>query len=311
MQPTANGLVPHGELAQCIAPLLAPFEARGLKWQVQSLSPLLDSANMQPEHWNQLAESVIKHVQSNAVILIHGTDSMAYTASALSFLLHQRIDKPVILTGSQYPLGYEGGDAQSNFVEAVEHSTALSNGIFVSFAGQLILGARSVKVDANGLAAFAAPKQQTMQVNSTAIGFDFTQPRRPFEDINVWVLKITPALSLKQITTILDNKPDAIILEVYGVGTLADQNIELIKSLKNASTEGTLLLAVTQCHAGGVDLDVYAISQALHDIEVIDGKDMTTEAALTKIMVLLHLGYPKSMIRTLMPRNICGELTDA
>ena len=310
MQATANGLIPSEDLESQIAPLLTEFEAQGLTWQVQSLSPLLDSANIRPQHWGEIAERIVNANKFNAVLIIHGTDSMAYTASAITFLLHQRITFPVVLTGAQYPISVEGSDAPANFVEAVEHCTKLADGVHLSFAGQCINGARSAKVDASALAAFGAPKKSSMVVRRTAIGFDFTQDVRDWGDLNICVIRVTPTLGVKHATAIVNSKPDAIILEVYGVGTLPDQDQTLLGAFDKAVKSGTIIVAVTQCAAGALDLDVYAAGQPLRQLQVINGGDMTTEAALAKVTVLLHLGYPEAMIRTLLSRNICGEMTD-
>lgn len=310
MQASAKGFIPSENLVSQLVALLPEFEAQGLTWQVQLLSPLLDSANIQPKHWGEIADKIANAQGVDAVLVIHGTDSMAYTASALSFLLHQRIEFPVVLTGSQYPIGIQDSDAVSNFVEAVDQCMSLVEGVHVSFAGQCISGARSAKIDANALTAFGAPKQATMAVKSTAIGFDFTQDKRDWNDLNVGVIRVSPSLQSKQITAIAETKPDAIILEVYGVGTLPDQDETLLKAFENAVNQGTIIIAVTQCADGELDFDVYATGQILQQLKVINGYDLTTEAALTKVMVLLHLGYSEAMIRTLMSRNICGEMTD-
>ncbi|MFT5259874.1 MAG: L-asparaginase [Saprospiraceae bacterium] len=308
MQQTERGLAPSGNLTERIAPILQPYEDQDISWQVQSLSPLLDSANMQGKYWVQMADLIVAAPDADAVLLIHGTDSMAYTASALTYLLHQRFALPLIITGSQFPLGTENGDAEGNLKNAIEHCIETETGVFVSFAGELIPGARSSKINANALVAFGAPKHETMQAQTTAIGFDFTQDKRSFIDLNIGVIRITPALNVKQVDALLSSPLDALILEGYGVGTLPEQNVELVAALESANKAGTIIMAITQCHGGHVDLGLYATSQAMLKINAINGGDMTVEAALTKLMVLHYLGYPKNMIRTLAERNICGEM---
>jgi L-asparaginase len=145
MQQTERGLAPSGNLTERIAPILQPYEDQDISWQVQSLSPLLDSANMQGKYWVQMADLIVAAPDADAVLLIHGTDSMAYTASALTYLLHQRFALPLIITGSQFPLGTENGDAEGNLKNAIEHCIETETGVFVSFAGELIPGARSSK----------------------------------------------------------------------------------------------------------------------------------------------------------------------
>ncbi len=312
MQAGAQGLevASSQALITKLQPLMKPFEANDLNWQLQSLDPLLDSANMQMEHWSQLCKLVLDAEGHDCTLIIHGTDSMAYSAAALTFLLHQRYDKTVVLTGSQYPLGFADSDAESNFSEAVQHCLDAPQGVHLSFAGALLHGARAVKADANGLQAFAAPKATTMQTQPSSIGFDFELRKRPFANLNIVVLTVTPALTLIQLQAVLASRPDALILRVYGVGTLPDQNPAILMALSEAHKAGTVLLGVTQCAAGQMDFSQYQAGHTLLEAGVINGRDLTLEAALAKLAVLLHLGYPHEMIRTLVARNLCGEMNN-
>lgn len=280
-----------------------------IAWSLTECTPLLDSANIQPTDWEQMAELCVEHQQADAVIIVHGTDTLAYTSSALAFLL-QGIDVPVIVTGAQKPLEAQGSDALDNLAGALLEAQQAQPGVWVYFNRRLMPGARAVKKDAIGFAGFDAPRLSTSFAQGATTQIDWQANRRPWDSIAVSCVQMVPGYRSSHLRALLITRPDALVLSLYGLGTLADQNRSLLDELRAAQKQGIVVAAISQCYVGRVDFSAYATASKLARMGVLNGRDITLEAAYTKLMVLFRLGYPIRQIKALFGQNTCYEMSD-
>jgi L-asparaginase len=295
----------------------------GLAFSVFSFETPIDSSNVQPEHWQLMAQLISEQYESHdGFVILHGTDTMAYTASALSFML-ENLNKPVILTGAQLPISEPRSDARENLITALEIASAKHNGkavvpeVCIYFDYQLLRGNRSKKVESMQFDAFDSGNYPALAKAGVKIDYNFTAIRTPgnlplklhtkFES-NVAVLKLFPGIA-KQVVRATFGIPGlkAVILETYGSGN-APTLTWLLEELQRASDGGILVLNISQCPGGMVIQGKYATSRELERIGVISGADMTTEAAVTKMMILLGQFNP-AIACTMIQRNLAGELT--
>lgn len=280
----------------------------------------IDSSNVQPQFWVELAEIVEKkYPRYDGFIILHGTDTMAYTASALSFML-ENLSKPVILTGSQLPLGAIRTDARRNLITSIE----LAAGeipipeVCIYFSSQLYRGNRSEKYTSSKFDAFQSSNYPVLaetgvhvEYNSKAILKTPSKPLRVHKklDTNIALIKIYPGIHLDVIEAMLKTKNlKALVLETFGSGN-APTHKDFIRILKNGIKRGILIVNVSQCSGGAVEQGKYETSLHLKEIGVISGGDMTTEAALTKTMFLLGQKLPSEEIRKLLMKDLRGELS--
>jgi L-asparaginase len=322
MTPTADGYVPApGYLAEQIRAM--PELASDLMPEVDihEYSPLLDSANMTPADWYKIASDIGSHYkQYDGFIVLHGTDTMAYTASALAFML-QGLRKPVILTGSQIPLCEVRNDARANIITAL---TIAANfdipEVCLCFGNQLLRGCRSVKLSADGLDAFASPNLPPLGEIGVdiRINWELTQPAPPVDSIlrvhelipvSIGALPLWPGISAEVVRNFLQPPLKGLILKAYGVGNGPTNNREFLSALEEAASRGAVIVDCTQCLRGSVHLEDYATGSALAKVGVISGFDMTTEAALAKLAYLFSQNLSVDEIRRLMQTNLRGELT--
>jgi lysophospholipase len=315
---TALPALPGGKLAP--GGVTMPLWSGGarVRYDVLAYEPLLDSSNMGVEHWVRLAEDVARfHGAYDAFVVLHGTDTMAWTASALSFML-EGLDKPVILTGSQIPLVHVRNDAVSNLLGALmmaAHGGVPEVGLW--FHHRLLRGNRARKVDAAGFDAF-----QSANVGPLAeLGVDLhlhadrVRPKppesfrvRPITRRNVATLRVFPGLTRAILSNVLAPPLEGLVLETYGSGNVPDRDRDLLDALAEASARGVVIVNVTQCARGAVT-DDYAAGRVLREVGVVPGADMTTEAALTKLAWLLSLGLGREEIASALGQDLRGELT--
>lgn len=324
MDPVSNSLIPFQfkDIYQQL-PMLSLVEA---ELSFKDLLPLIDSSDTDPDFWLRLANAIAEdYDRFDGFVVLHGTDTMAYTASALSFLL-ENLAKPVILTGSQLPLGVLRTDGRRNILNAIEFAAARHDGypivreVCVCFQNTLYRGNRTYKGDATKFNAFHSPNYPKLAEVGTYIEYhkhfllspdpnkQFTVHR--FLDNNVAVVKIFPGMNNALLENIV-NTPNlrAIVLESFGVGN-APTNNAFISVLKKAISKGIIIVNITQCKNGGsVEMGKYLTSKHLSDIGVLSGHDLTTEAAVTKLMFLLGNYSDKDKIINLMEVPLCGELT--
>lgn len=319
MVPSDRGYVPSTELDRLMAAKMPELGTEAMPdFELRRYDPPIDSANAAPEHWYVLAEMIAGlEAGVDGVVVIHGTDTLAYSASALSFLLAE-CEKPVILTGAQIPLHEVRNDAHGNLLSAMLLAAlGQATEVCVCFGPRLLRGNRTTKVRSTALDAFDSPDHPPLADLGTEIRFrDATLPPRPawlvrpdYRDIDIAVLPIFPGVKPGLLESVLASGVRGLVLESYGAGTAPDRDRALMRAIRDAVDAGIVVVSVSQCLEGRVSLGTYAAGQALADAGVIGGHDMTREAAFTKLHCLTALGFDSDTVRLRLRRNLRGELT--
>lgn len=318
---------------------LVPFDFSGISDEVPELrkfacridnytfNPLIDSSDVEPTLWQQLAELIKNRYDDyDGFVILHGTDTMAYSASALSFML-DGLGKPVIFTGSQLPIGRPRTDGKENLISSVEIATAkdadgraLVPEVCIFFNSQLLRGNRSTKVNATGFDAFTSPNYPALanaginiKYNSRLIHYGSGKKRHL--DINtkldtrVSILKIHPGITEQVVKDImLGSQTRAVILETYGSGNAISRDW-FLDIIKESVKMGKIVLNVTQCMCGDVDMSLYATGKSLMNLGVVSGFDSTTEAALGKLFYLMGSSDDNEQVKRLLEKNLKGEIS--
>ena len=282
------------------------------------LDPPIDSANATPDSWRQIASILFQRRSDHAgFVVLHGTDTMAYTSSALSFLLPS-FGKPVVVTGSQIPIARIRSDGRQNFIGALE--VAADGGIpevTLLFGETLLRGNRAMKVDASGLDAFDSPRFPPLAdigigivVNHQAVRAGEGDPRLTAGELgNVASVRLFPGFSASILANICQPPLQGLVIEAYGAGNGPSEDREFLAAIESATAAGVVVVIVTQCVRGSVQPGAYATGSALIRAGAVPGFDMTCEAALTKLAVLLGEGHDASTVAELMQQDLAGELT--
>ena len=297
-------------------PELKRFNYRISSYQ---FNPPIDSSDMEPTLWAKLVK-IIHYNYNNfdGFVILHGTDTMAYTASALSFML-ENLSKPVILTGSQLPIGVLRTDGKENLITSIEiaaakhpDGTAIVPEVCIFFENHLLRGNRTTKINAENFNAFRSYNYPTLATDYDRIRkADPKTPMHPHYvfDTNVVILTIFPGIQENIVKTVL-NTPGlrAVVLKTYGSGN-APQKPWFIQLLKEATQRGIVIVNISQCSTGMVEMARYETGLHLLDAGVISGYDATVESVLTKLMFLLGHGLSPREVRNEMSRSIAGEFT--
>ncbi len=298
----------------------------GAEIETANFERAIDSSDMMPSHWALLVDIIeANYSRYSGFVILHGTDTMAFTASALSFML-RGLSKPVILTGSQLPLGAIRTDAKENLITAIEIAAAtdpsgapLVSEVCIYFHDQLLRGNRASKASANSLTAFVSSNYPVLADTGTDIAYhrEFLRrptPREAFEpwrkmDSGIVILSLFPGLQREAVAPVLESdRVSGIIFRTFGSGN-APHNGWLVDSLRSAVAAGKTIVNITQCATGSVEMERYETGRQLLDAGVVSGHDSTVEAALTKLMYLMGRRLPQSEIRRLMNTDLRGEVT--
>ncbi len=303
---------------------LPELEMLDFEVETQTFSPPIDSSNMTPATWLNLVEIIENNYKSyDGFVVLHGTDTMAYTASALSFLFHN-LSKPVVFTGSQLPMGTLRTDGKENLITALQIAADNQNGVAtvpevcIFFQSKLFRGNRTTKFNAENLTAFRSDNYP--QLADVGIHIKYNYPYIRYAgtngdffaskniDNNVALLKIFPGITRSVMHNIL-TAPDlhGVVLETFGSGN-APTFKWFLDEIKLAIARGIIVVNVTQCLGGGVEMDRYATGAELIDIGVFSGRDGTTEATLTKLMYLLG-NYDRNEIERRLQKSLRGEIS--
>lgn len=285
---------------------------------VENIIPFnIDSSNFTVNDWKILANLIIENQHNfDGFVIIHGTDTMAYTASALSFMLLD-FPKPIILTGAQSPLANIRNDARSNLINAVEIATTDLQEVGIFFGIHLFRGNRASKISTSSYNAFTSPNFPPLAEVGMDINFhiSFKKSRKkfkPFFDFypSVMTLRVIPGFSHSYLESILDSYVKGIIIEGYGAGNVPIGEESLLPFIEEAVKRNKVVAITTQCFHGRVSLDRYQCGQSAMNLGAISCSDMTKETSIVKLMYLLGKYKSLSTIKRLFMQNIAGELSE-
>lgn len=297
------------------------------KIDTKTFDPPIDSSDVEPSLWQDLAKLIKEQYENyDGFIILHGTDTMSYSASALSFML-DGLTKPVIFTGSQLPIGVPRTDGKENLISAVEIASAKDEEghpavpeVCVCFDSLLMRGNRSTKVNSEVFRAFQSPNFPPLAEAGINIRYNNEYIRKPNDwyqsltintelDTRVSILKIHPGITPEVVRNILCGKDTrAIIMETYGSGNAPTRDW-FLDIVKESSAMNKIIVNVTQCLAGTVNMNIYANGKALERAGVIDGYDSTTESALAKLFYLMGKSRDNEWVKAMMSRNLKGEIS--
>ncbi len=289
-------------------------------WELYEMSPLLDSSNMTVKEWNKVAELITEKYDSyDGFVVLHGTDTMAYTASALSFML-ENLGKPVVLTGSQIPLCEVRSDGRDNLITSILIAADdYVHEVCLYFGGNLLRGNRATKYSADGLIAFVSPNYPLLAEAGIEIRYNrsalLPKPEgrlhlQKLENVPIGVIKVFPGIQFSLFESIMTEKLRGIVIETFGAGNIPGDGNALLPIIRRAFENGTVMTVCSQCPQGAVSLGAYETSSALKGAGAVSGLDITTEAAVAKLYYLFSRGLDRETIKHEMERNLRGEMTE-
>lgn len=322
--PEDGSLVPinFDELSKEI-PLLEEF---GYNISSISFQPVIDSSNITPGFWYLLANTISEHYEAyDGFVILHGTDTMAYTASVLSFML-ENLDKPVILTGSQLPIGKLRTDGKENLLTSVEIAAAKRNGhaivpeVCIYFDTKLFRGNRTTKIDSQQFRAFDSKNYPPLAKAGVEINYFEEFISHPSShgilrvnlnlNSDVVILKIFPGITAEIVKAIMEiDGLKGVVLESFGSGNVPNFKW-FTEIITEATKKGIVIVNISQCAGGKVQMGLYQTSIDLKNAGVVSGNDMTSEAAVTKLMYLLGQGLAYAEVKKYIVQNLKGEITN-
>ena len=299
----------------------------GCRIDSYSFDPVIDSSDVVPQFWVELAELINKNYDKyDGFVVLHGTDTMSYSASALSFML-ENLEKPVVFTGSQLPIGMLRTDGKENLISSIEIAAAknaeghaMVPEVCIYFESYLYRGNRTTKYNAENFRAFRSANYPVLAEVGIHIKYNVSCIRYPEVwgrplvvnkelDTGVAVLKIYPGITGNIVDAVVDTPGiRAVIIETFGSGN-APTSKWFVDSIKRAVSKGLIILNVTQCQAGSVDMDAYATGVALKKVGVVSGYDSTFEAALLKLFFLMGHFSDNEDVKLCLGRNLRGEIS--
>ncbi len=289
------------------------------EFEIQDFVPVIDSAQMTPAHWQKIANRISEHYDAfDSFVVLHGTDSMAYTASALAFML-EGLTKTVILTGSQIPLCQTRNDARDNLITSLLLAGSYDiPEVCIFFGAHLFRGCRATKASVYDFDAFQSPNYLPLGEVGTQIRiFEHRMLQRGDAKFNAASLsparlgtfRLFPGVSAEVLENLLSQPLEGLVLETYGVGTGPTDNKEFLDVLHRACSRGVVIVSCSQCEHGTVSPRDYAAGTALADAGVVSGVDMTIEAAIAKLHYLFNQNLTSEAIRARIGKSLVGELT--
>ncbi len=318
-----QGLLPQpGLLPQYLADMPELQRPDMPEMHLEVLEPLVDSAEQTPADWIRIAQAIVKHAPDfDGFVVLHGTDTMTHTASALSFLL-PGLSKPVVLTGSQLSLVHARSDGREHIITSIIVAGTLKiPEVCIYFGSRLLRGNRAQKVDSADFVAFDSGNLAPLATVGTRISVQEHLVRAPGKGLpdaiafdrqpNVAALRVFPGITSTVLAAALAPGTDGLVLETYGAGTFPSQQASLLATIQEATARQSppIIMSCSQCHGGAVRQDAYRSSRALGDVGVMSAYDMTPEATLTKLYCLLASGTTPAQTRAAMGRSIAGEMT--
>ena len=321
MEHSSKGYVPAqgyietylGSMAELSTPVLPP-------WDFVRLDPIKDSADFTPRDWVRLAEAIeTRAADYDGFVVLHGTDTMAYTASALSYLL-SGVHKPIVLTGAQLPLSDIRSDGRQHLITSLilAGRYRIPEGC-IYFGDRLYRGNRAQKVHNQSFVAFASGNYPALASIGVTIDVRhdlLLEPRpspiavqRLTRHPQVATVQVHPGMSSEILVKLLEPPVEGMVLQTYGAGTFPTSDKTLLRAIEAAVERDVVVVNCSQCHAGRVVQDLYGTGAALRDVGVISGHDMTQEAVLTKLYCLLASGHSAAETRTRIEEDLAGELT--
>lgn len=325
MVPTENGFAPkQGVLLEELKNIRDLSSPDMPVWDLIEFEPLLDSTNIRYEQWNSIADAIALYYDKyDGFVVLHGTDTLVYSASALSFML-EGLDKPVVFTGAQIPLCELRSDGRDNLITSMMIAAdGVIREVSLCFGDSILRGNRAIKYSADGMMAFTSPNFNkladagiTIEYNHASINeYEKTSLHSgplnivKLNESRIAVIKIVPGIQFDIFEPIMLESLDGLVLETFGKGNIPDYDTALSRLISEASRCGTIVVVCTQCPAGTVSLGTYKAGSALVEAGAVSGGNMTTEAVITKLTYLLSKGLPKEDIRRLMQTDLRGELT--
>ena len=320
MFPTEHGYAPAKEAFHTALSSIPELSSPAMPaWELIDMDPLLDSSNISVNEWNRIGFLIAEHYDRyDGFVVLHGTDTMAYTASALSFMLENN-SKPVILTGSQIPLCEIRNDARDNLLTSLLIAADDKvHEVCLYFGGKLLRGNRSMKYSADDLIAFESPNYPSLADVGININYHpsaLLPPAagsfalHPFENVPIGVIKVFPGIQFGLFDAVMTEMLRGIVIETFGSGNIPESEKALLPIIRKATENGTVMVICSQCPHGTVTLGAYETSLALSNAGAVSGYDLTTEAAVAKLYYLFSRGLSGNEIKAGMEQNLRGEMT--
>lgn len=312
MTPTARGLAPGADLHGWLEGITANIDARVT---ASDLEPLIDSSMATPESWQAIVDELrARRAGADAFVVLHGTDTMAFSAAAASFALGG-FDAPVVFTGSQLPLGAAGSDAAANVSHALEAAARQPDGVSVCFGGLLLCGNRATKASSWAFDGFASPSAAPLArigapwqwISAPAKGRGWSDPA-PYRLCDIAVVTMTPGITAARVRAALSPAPEAVIVRAYGAGNVPSSEPGLVDAFAQAIEAGVPVIVASQCPQAAIEVGRYAASDELGRAGAVGAGDMTFEAAFAKTAFLLSQGLRGAEVAAWIPRSIAGEI---